>query len=58
MYTWESGDEATYTFKDWDGTVLKTGKVDEGTAPTPPADPSREATAQYTYTFAGWNPTV
>lgn len=58
LYTWESGDEATYTFKDYDGTVLKTGKVDEGTAPTPPADPTRAATAQYTYTFAGWNPTV
>ena len=58
LYTWESGDEATYIFKDWDGTILKTGKVDEGTAPTPPADPTRAATAQYTYTFAGWNPTV
>lgn len=58
LYTWESGDEATYTFKDWDGTVLKTWKIDEGTAPTPPADPTRAATAQYTYTFAGWNPTV
>lgn len=58
LYNWDSGDEVAYTFKDYDGTVLKTGKVDEGTAPTPPADPTREATAQYTYTFAGWNPTV
>ena len=58
LYTWESGDEATYIFKDYDGTVLKTGKVDEWETPTPPADPTREATAQYTYTFAWWNPTV
>ena len=58
LYNRDEWDEVTYTFKDYDGTVLKTGKVDEGTAPTPPADPTREATAQYTYTFAWWNPTV
>ena len=58
LFTWESWDEVTYIFKDWDGTVLKTGKVDEWTKPTAPADPTREATAQYTYTFAWWNPTV
>ena len=58
LFTWESGDKVSYVFKDWDGTVLKEGKVDEWTAPTPPADPTREATAQYTYTFAWWNPEV
>ena len=58
LYNWDEGDEVSYTFKDYDGTVLKSGKVDEGTAPTPPADPTREADAQYTYTFAWWNPTV
>jgi len=58
LYTWESGDEVSYVFKDWDGTVLKEGKVKEWTKPTAPADPTREATAQYTYTFAWWNPEV
>lgn len=58
LFTWESGDQVSYVFKDWDGTVLKEGKVDEWTKPTAPADPTREATAQYTYTFAGWNPEV
>jgi len=58
LFTWESGDKVSYVFKDWNGTVLKEGKVNEGTAPTPPADPTREATAEYTYTFTGWNPTV
>ena len=58
LYNWDEVDEVTYTFKDYDGTVLKTGKVDDGETPTAPADPTREADAQYTYTFAGWNPTV
>ena len=58
LYTWESGDEVSYVFKDWDGTVLKEGKVKEWTKPTAPADPTRAATAQYTYTFAWWNPEV
>ena len=58
LFVWESGDKVSYVFKDWDGTVLKEGKVNEWTKPTAPADPTREATAQYTYTFAGWNPEV
>lgn len=58
LFVWESGDKVSYVFKDWDGTVLKEGKVAEWTKPTAPADPTREATAQYTYTFAGWNPEV
>lgn len=52
LYNWDEGDEVSYKFKDYDGTVLKSGKVDEGQAPTPPADPTRSATAQYTYTFS------
>lgn len=58
LFVWESGDKVSYVFKDWDGTVLKEWKVKENTKPTAPADPTREATAQYTYTFAGWNPEV
>ena len=58
LYNRDEWDDVTYTFKDYDWTVLKTGKIEEGETPTPPADPTRSATAQYTYTFAGWNPTV
>ena len=47
----------TITWKDDDGTVINTTSVEYGTVPTH-ADPSKAATAQYTYTFAGWTPTV
>ena len=38
------------TFVDFDGTVLASAAVDEGTAAAAPADPTREG-----YTFAGWD---
>lgn len=37
-------------FLDWDGTLLKSDKVEYGSAATPPANPSREW-----YTFVGWD---
>ncbi len=40
----------TVTFKDWDGTVLKTQKVNAGSSATAPADPTRNG-----YTFSGWD---
>ena len=39
----------TVTFKDWNGTVLKTETVASGGNATPPASPSRTG-----YTFSGW----
>ena len=47
--------EYTVTFVNWDDTVLITETVKYGSAATAPADPSRPADAQYTYTFAGWD---
>ncbi len=40
----------TVTFKDWDGTVLKTQTVQYGKAAEEPSGPRRTG-----YTFAGWN---
>ena len=40
----------TVTFKDYDGTVLGTQKVEKGKAATAPANPVRE-----NFTFAGWD---
>ena len=51
--TFEDWLESTYKFLDYDGTVLKQGKVKDWETPTAPSDPTREH-----YTFTGWNPTV
>ena len=40
----------TVTFQDWNGAVLSTQQVLEGTAATAPANPTREG-----YTFTGWD---
>jgi len=42
----------TVTFKDWDGTTLKTQSVAYGSNATPPANPTRTG-----YTFSGWSGT-
>ena len=45
----------TVTFQDWDGTVLYEQTLAEGEVPAYEGNaPSRAATAEYTYTFAGW----
>ena len=51
------------TFVDEDGTTVlqEATEYDYGTASgdiTKPADPTKVATAEYTYTFAGWTPAI
>lgn len=40
----------TVTFKDWDGSTLKTQTVNHGSNATPPSNPVRDG-----YTFTGWS---
>ena len=40
----------TVTFKDWDGTTLKTQNVEDGASATAPDDPTRDG-----YVFTGWD---
>lgn len=58
LFSWDEGKEVSYRFMNGT-TVLDSWKVDEGETPEYTGDtPTKEATAQYTYTFSGWKPTV
>ena len=47
----------TITWLNDDGSEIDKTEVEYGQVPTH-ADPTKEATAEFTYTFAGWNPSV
>ena len=54
-----SHDEYTIRFFDAEGTTISETKHYYGDAtPQLPAEPQVEATAQYTFVFAGWNPAI
>ena len=49
----------TVTWVNWDGSEVRTDtEVAYGTELEAPANPTREADAEYTYTFAGWTPEI
>ena len=58
---WAQETKYTVTFVDEDGTELSSAEYDYGTAAADivkPADPTKAPTAEYTYTFSGWTPTI
>ena len=48
----------TITFQNEDGSVIEAKEYEYGAMPVAPANPTKEATAQYTYTFSGWDNTI
>ena len=50
----------TITFVDWDGSEIASDDYEYGTSATDitPSAPTRESDEQYSYTFAGWSPSV
>jgi len=48
----------TITFANEDGSPISSQEYTYGTMPVAPADPTKAATAEYTYTFAGWTPEI
>ncbi|MCQ2959122.1 MAG: leucine-rich repeat protein [Bacteroidales bacterium] len=51
--------EFTVIFKNYDGTVLQTSSLKYGTTPVySEATPIQEKTAQYTYVFESWEPSI
>lgn len=58
-YTTSCGQTYTITWKNYDGTTLKTEEVAYGTTPSyTGTTPTKVATEQYTYTHNGWTPNV
>ena len=47
--------EYTITWKDYDGNTLRSDILKYGAEIVEPSTPTRAATAEYTYTFAGWD---
>ena len=50
--------EFTVTFVDFDNTELQSGKIAFGEIPKYNDHPTREADAQFTYVFEGWEPKI
>ena len=51
-------DKIVITWKDDDGSVLRLDYVDDGDMPNYGEAPAKETTAEFTYTFDKWTPTV
>ena len=56
VYTALYTDKFVITWKDYNGNVLRTDFYDSGEMPVYGGDPTREASAEWSYTFKRWNP--
>ncbi len=45
-------------FVNWNGAVLQSENLAYGTTPIPPANPTRQSTTEYDYTFDKWSPEI
>ena len=54
----EEKNSYTYKFVDYDGSIIKEETVLYGTMPSMPTPPSRKGTAEFSYTFIGWDKDV
>ena len=54
----ENAGMCTIIWKNWDGKVLRTDSVKNGTTPSYGGTPTRPDDSNYTYTFKGWSPTI
>ncbi|MCR4898547.1 MAG: InlB B-repeat-containing protein [Acholeplasmatales bacterium] len=54
-----NGNYYNVVFKDYDGTILQSSSVKEGTTPSyDGVNPTRENDDDFSYTFSGWNPSL
>ena len=59
LYASWSADKFDIKFVNYDGTVLRSGKVDYGTKPVYDGDePTKPSDDSYEYTFSGWSPEI
>lgn len=56
---WRKNTTFTATFKNHDGTVLQTISVEHGSVPNyTGSTPTKSSTAEYSYSFSGWSPSI
>jgi len=48
----------TITWKDYNDSILKSETLEYGATPTYSGTPTRDNTAEYTYAFEGWSPSI
>lgn len=56
---WRKNTAYTVTFKNHDGTVLQTSQVEHENIPSyTGSTPTKSSTAEYSYSFSGWSPSI